>query len=222
MTSSTAETPTWQQTELLADLEFCLECFNLRGRFEKKEHRCRCNPEDDGWREREWGGYDIAALVGICHLCARSTMKSGTRWSWYACDTCLDVNRTVGAVFGSPKAGALPLGRHSMMNGVSFGGGDTSDQAFDDFVAFFSGLHSVWKRIFEWRQQEAGRLVAAAGWNNLESVPLVDWLEKNLTSQGASVDAFCRFVEYDLPTHPQLKQLSAERRHFLMGPDGGG
>ena len=103
MSSPTADIPTWQQAELLADVEICLQCFNLRGRFEEKEHRCRCNPKEDGWREREWGGYDIAALVDICHLCARGTMRSGSRWSWYACDNCLEVNRTVGAVFGSQR-----------------------------------------------------------------------------------------------------------------------
>ena len=42
----------------------------------------------------------------------------------------------------------------------------------DRFVAFFSGLHAVWKRIFEWAPLEAGRLVDSAGWNDLESVPL--------------------------------------------------
>ena len=219
MSSATADTPTWQQVELLADLEICLQCFKLRGRFEEKQHRCGCDPRDDGWREREWGGYDIAALVDLCHLCARNTMKSGSRWSWYACDSCLNVDRTVGAVFGSPKAGALPLGRHSIMNGVSFGSGDTSDAAIKDFVAFFSGLNSIWKRIFEWAPREAGRLVAAAGWDNLESVPLVDWLEKNPTSPGASVDAYSRFVEYDLPDHPLLKDLVEARTEFLEGAD---
>jgi len=217
MSSNTADTPTWHQVELLADLEICLQCFNLRGSFEEKEHRCRCTPRDDEWREREWGGYDIAALVDLCYLCARNTMKSGSRWSWYACDNCLEVNRAVGAVFDSPKAGALPLGRHSIMNGVSFGGGDISDAAIKDFVAFFSGLTSVWKRIFEWAPEEAGRLAAAAGWDNLESVPLVDWLDRNPTSTGASVDAYSRFVEYDLPEHPLLRGLVEARTGFLEG-----
>ena len=60
------------------------------------------------------------------------------------------------------------MGRHSMMNGVSFGSGDISDAAIKDFVAFFSGLTLVWKRIFEWAPEEAGRLAASAGWDNLD------------------------------------------------------
>ena len=139
MTSSPTETPTWQRPDLLGDLEVCLECFNLRGSFEGKEHRCDCVPRDDGWREREWGTRDIAALVDLCHLCARNTMKSGTRWSWYACDICLKVNRIVGEVFGSRRAGALPLGRHSIMNGVTLGGGHTDDTAAE----MTSGVRSM-------------------------------------------------------------------------------
>ena len=217
------ETPTWQQEELLADLEVCLECFKLHGLFEGKEHRCSCAPRDDGWREREWGTRDIAALVDLCHLCARNTMKSGSRWSWYACENCLEVNRAVGAVFGSQKAGALPLGRHSMMNGVTLGGGNTDDTAVAGFVDLLRGLTKVWKRIFEWAPQEAGRLAASAGWDSGGgAVPLVEWLERFPASRGASVDAFCRFVEYDLPDHPDLELLSGAKREFLASQERGG
>ena len=70
-------------------------------------------------------------------------MKSGSRWSWYACENCLEVNRAVGAVFGSQKAGALPLGRHSIMNGVTLGGGHTDDTAVAGFVDLLRGLTKV-------------------------------------------------------------------------------
>ena len=142
-------------------------------------------------------------------------MKSGTRWSWYACETCLEVNRAVGAVFGSRKAGALPLGRHSMMNGVTLGGGSIDDAAVHGFAELLRGLTSVWKRIFEWAPQEAGRLAASAGWDSGEgAVPLVEWLERFASSRGASADAFCRFVEYDLPEHPSLDHFNEARARF--------
>ena len=163
------------------------------------------------------GGRDIPALLDLCHLCARNTMKSGTRWSWYACDTCLEVNRSVGTVLGSPKAGALPLGRHSIMNGVTLGGGNIDDAAVRGFSELLRGLTSVWKRIFEWAPLEASRLATAADWGDRESVPLVEWLGTNPTSIGASVDAFSRFVEYDLPDHPLLRDLIEARVEFLEG-----
>jgi len=226
MTSDTAETPTWRQPEMLADVEVCLQCFNLRGSFEGKEHRCDCVPRDDEWKEREWGRYDIAALVDLCHLCARNTMKSGTRWSWYACDSCLEVNRIVGDAFGSRRAGALPLGRHSIMNGVSLGGGDYDDAAVHGFAELLRGLTSVWKKIFEWAPAEAGRLAATAGWDSrAEAVPLVEWFERFPASRGASVDAFCRFVEYDLiDTEPRrsgtrsaVSESATPTRKFFEG-----
>ena len=87
MGTTADQTPTWQNRKLLVDLEVCLTCYQLKGLFEDREHRCGCVGRDDEWREREWGRKDIAALIDLCHLCARNTMKSGTRWSWYACDT---------------------------------------------------------------------------------------------------------------------------------------
>ena len=142
-------------------------------------------------------------------------MKSGSRWSWYACENCLDVNRAVGAVFGSQKAGALPLGRHSIMNGVTLGGGDYDDAAVHGFAELLRGLTSVWKRIFEWAPQEAGRLAVSVGWDSGEgAVPLVEWLDRFPASLGASADAFCRFVEYDLPDHASLRHLNKARAGF--------
>ncbi len=222
MTSNPAEKPAWQQAELLADLEVCLKCFNLRGSYEGKQHLCPCVPRDDGWREREWGTRDIAALVDLCHLCARNTMKSGSRWTWYACETCLEVNRAVGAVFGSRKAGALPLGRHSMMNGVTLDATDHDETEAAGFVSLLRGLTKVWERIFQWAPQEAGRLAASAGWHpGGGAVPLVEWFERFPSSRGASADVFCRFVGYDLPDHPSLGGLLDARRTFLATGTGG-
>jgi hypothetical protein len=108
------------------------------------------------------------------------------------------------------------------MNGVTLGGGNTDDTAVAGFVDLLSGLTKVWKRIFEWAPQEAGRLAASVGWDSGRgAVPLVEWLERFPASCGASVDAFCRFVEYDLPEHPTLLPLKKTRVGFIA-PAGGG
>ncbi len=213
MKSDATETPTWQQTELLADLDVCLECFNLRGSFEGTEHRCDCVPRDDRWRERVWPHADIPALVDLCNLCARATMKSGSRYTWLVCDDCLAVNRTVGSVLGSSGRGALPVGRHSIMNGVRFGGGDLGDAEISAFAEWFFGLTKVWRRLMDWGPEEAKRLSTVLG-NVGETVPLPVWLGRFPTSRGASADAFCRFVEYDLPEHPSLRPLNEARAGF--------
>jgi hypothetical protein len=108
-----------------------------------------------------------------------------------------------------------------MMNRVTFGGVRHLDAAaVDHFVALFGGLTSIWKRIFEWATAEAGRLAASVDWGSGgETVPLPIWLNRFPSSGGASVDAFCRFVEYDLPTHPQLTPLIEARSEFLTGAE---
>ena len=219
MTSDTTETPTWQVPELLEDLEICLTCFRLRGRFEGKEHRCGCEPSDDRWREQVWPHADISALVDLCNLCARATMRSGSRYTWLVCDDCLAVNRTVGSVLGSSDAGALPVGRQSSMNGVRFGGGDLGDAEISAMAEWFLGLTKVWRRLMDWGPEEAERLIPDLG--NVGEVPLPEWLDRFPGGVGASVDAFCRFVEYDLPEHPSLRHLNKARAGFAAAGRGG-
>ncbi len=212
MTSDTTETPTWQRPELLGELEVCLTCFRLRGEFEGKEHRCGCVPSDDRWREKVWPHADIPALVDLCNLCARATMKSGSRYTWLVCDDCLAVNRTVGSVLGSSGGGALPVGRHSIMNGVRFGGGDLDDSEISAMAAWFLGLTKVWRRLMDWGPEEAKQLSTVLG--NVGEVPLPEWLDRFPGGVGASVDAFCRFVGYDLPDHSSLRHLNKARGGF--------
>jgi len=140
-------------------------------------------------------------------------MKSGSRYTWLVCDDCLAVNRAVGSVMGSSGGGALPVGRHSIMNGVRFGGGDLSDERIRDLTAWLRGLTKVWFRMFDWGPEEASRLGTVVG-DVGEAVPLPEWLDRFPHSDGASVDAFCRFVDYDLPEHPSLRYLNEARDGF--------
>jgi len=146
-------------------------------------------------------------------------MKSGSRYSWLVCDDCLAVNRTVGSVLGSSDAGALPVGRHSIMNGVRFGGGDLGDAEISVMAEWFLGLTKVWRRLMDWGPEEAKRLSTVLG--NVGEVPLPEWLDRFPGGVGASVDAFCRFVEYDLPEHSSLRHLNKARAGFAAAEQGG-
>jgi hypothetical protein len=107
------------------------------------------------------------------------------------------------------------------MNGLTLNAGSHDDAAAAGFVALLRGLTKVWKRIFEWAPEEAGRLAAPTGWDPGEgAVPLVEWLERFPSSHGASVDAFCRFVEFDLPEHPTLRHLNKARNGFTAAAGG--
>jgi hypothetical protein len=204
----------WEDHTRLRAMEVCLKCFRLRGHYEDKEHRCRCIPRDDKWHETEWPHYDIAALIDICNLCARGTMKSGSRYTWLVCDQCRSVNTRIGQVFNASNQGALPVGRHSIMNRIALRGGDLDDAVIKEFSAWLFGLTRVWLRLSDWGHEEAKRL-AESGDVHGKAVPLVSWLKRFPSSTGASVDAYCRYVEYDLPDHSLTRSLIAERNRFL-------
>ena len=200
-------------------LAVCTTCFGLSGIEEGREHRCGCQPKDDEWRGREWAGHDIAAVIDLCHLCVRSPVISGSRWSWYACEECRSVDNTVAnAIVGGsdPRHRILPLGRHSLMNGTVL----RTDRAQHDiatkrFLESLLEMRQFWSRLWEWKKEEAQRLAEVSGLKRLASVPLETWLEANDTTRGASVDAWCRFVGDGLPDVPGLDDLRQARyRHM--------
>ena len=97
------------------------------------EHRCSCQDRSDEWRET-WSRWDIAYLLKLCSLCARNTVDAGTRWSWLACGMCREVNLAIRDIVGADR-GVLPLGRHSLMNGLGLRGSPkVSDEVFEDFA----------------------------------------------------------------------------------------
>jgi hypothetical protein len=200
----------------------CTRHLALRGVYEGKEHRCGCQPPDDDWREQEWAGYDIAALIDLCHVCVRDVVKSGTRWSWYGCETCRSVNNRIAtAILSKPHPGnqVLPLGRHSMMNGRAIGvdppkSNDPADRVTESMVSLFEFA----KRIFKWKKEEGRHLIELAGSADTDSVPLDDWLVANPSSPGASADAIARFIdEEELPDIRELDGLRKERQLHLEG-----
>jgi len=198
-------------------LSVCTTHLTLVGTYRDKEHRCPCDPGGDGWREREWDGYDIAALLELCNLCVRDVMGSGTRWSWRACETCRSVNNEIAtAVNGERHPGnqILPLGRHSLMNRIVIGpgslrSGDLAEESVEPLASFFEFS----SRLVDWQQEEGRRLVDRGGFAGLDRVPLEEWLAASPGSIGASVDAFCLFVDED--DVPDLRELDGlrEARH---------
>ena len=70
--------------------------------------RCRCEKYQD------YAGVDCPSGFHLCSMCATSVAGGTSRYSWNACEVCLKFNRKFEKEFG----GSLPLGRHSMMNGV--------------------------------------------------------------------------------------------------------
>ncbi len=204
----------------IAELDVCLTCFKLRGMYDGREHRCGCQPRDDEWRKQHWPNYDIAASLDLCGLCRRRPMRTGSRWSWYACDRCRNVNIRVGEAIAGPRASVLPFGRHSLMNGVSLSSSDVdNDASTAAFAKAMRELSGFWSRLPSWSTEEAERLVESGSLQG-DSVPLQEWIRLFPSSLGASADAFCRFLHTDLPSVPHLERLS-ETLHAYRNGDAG-
>ena len=89
------------------------------------------------------------------------------------------------------------------------------DIATKRFIESLTEMVGLWSRLSEWKQEEAVRLAEVSGLQDVTSVPLATWLEVNSASEGASVDAWCRFVGQDLPDIPELDELRHARYQHM-------
>ena len=89
-------------------LLICTTCFGLTSAGWGTQ-RCHCE------KYQEYPGVDCPSGYHLCYMCA-ATVAGGTgRYSWNVCDVCLKFNRKLASDYGV----SLPLGRHSIMNGLS-------------------------------------------------------------------------------------------------------
>ncbi|MEU8045691.1 hypothetical protein AB0B71_16305 [Micromonospora echinofusca] len=169
----------------------CLACGQLQGSA-PREQRCHCQPRTPDW-EQQWQGQDIAGDLDLCVLCVRDTVTTRTRWSWLGCDTCRHVSQVVGERYG--HRAALPLGRHSLMNGGVI---QPPKATATEVAGSLMAATGRWNALRDWQQVEFDRLAEpqrAAG----PSVPLAEWQRQCPPSLGASVDAFDRFGVVPVP-----------------------
>ncbi|MET8360802.1 hypothetical protein [Micromonospora sp. NPDC005171] len=134
-------------------------------------------------------------------------MTTRTRWSWLACETCRHVSQLVGEWYG--HRAALPLGRHSLMNGdVVQPPTATNTEVAASLVASARRCDE----LREWHQVEFDRLaepLRAVG----PSVPLAEWQRYSPPSLGASVDALDRYGV--MPVPHDLSSLRQAQKEFL-------
>ncbi len=144
----------------VSGLSVCATCAELRGPVvdeqtgQRRIQQCACDRSADG--AVRWPGWDVSAVAELCHCCARVVVPSGSRWSRFFCDAChalvFGLNRASGAC-------VVPIGRHSVMNGVFLGGGRPTttsdvDRFMHDLASFTDRLH----HLDRWRASRA-RLV---------------------------------------------------------------
>lgn len=85
----------------------CTRCFGITSAGNGMQ-RCHCETY------QAYPGIDCPSGFHLCYMCATAVAGGTGRYSWDVCDVCLKVNRKLARDFGV----SLPLGRHSIMNGL--------------------------------------------------------------------------------------------------------
>ncbi len=120
-------------------LQLCLVCGELRGPYDGYDNLCRC---DRAIWDREpvpiFG--DLANNIHLCWSCVIDVVRSGTRWSPYYCATCRPAVVVLRRLAGR---NVVPLGPHSLMNGISRSSSDCRTMTDHEAVALSEQLNAL-------------------------------------------------------------------------------
>ena len=150
----------------------------------------------------------MARDLELCVLCVRDTVTTASRWSWLACDACRTVSRDVGEAYGVRSI--LPLGRHSLMNGIGVRLADGELQVRRQTNAFLATVQR-WDSLNAWQRAEFAWMAAPLRGRG-PTVSLVEWQRRWPPSLGASVDVFERYAGSPVPD--ELTDLCQAREDF--------
>jgi len=171
-------------------LLICTTCFGLTSAGWGMQ-RCLCE------KYQAYPGVDCPSGYHLCYMCA-ATVAGGTgRYSWNVCDVCLKFNRKLASDYGV----SLPLGRHSIMNGLSIpmsASADVQAHAAQKLLQFID----VAGAISDWGKLQARVLFESVPvWRKEPYVKRAVWEEKfKLTGSRAttrSVEAFKGYLRVE-------------------------
>ncbi len=153
--------------------------------------RCRCE-EYKGSSE-----VDCPSGYHLCDICAASLAGGTSRYSWNACEVCLKFNRKLATDYGV----SLPLGRHSIMNGISIPFNTAKPEQEGAIKQLVESLN-VSGRISEWGIFQAKALFKSVPmWKKESYILLSKWEAKfaltTIRATSRSVDAFKNYLGWD-------------------------
>ena len=170
----------------------CPDCAWLRGVLDvldaaghstdRYEQRCRCEPVGE-----RWPGWDFNALLELCRCCAVVPLRSGSRWSRFFCDECLE---RVAAFNRACGCWVIPIGRHSAMHGDVLGGDEAAiEEHAEHFVAQVRGLFAATDHLDQWASTSVKRNLGVLGFATGAEVDLGRYVRaarlRGLDKQGA-------------------------------------
>ena len=178
--------------DLAAHMELCRKCLVLRGPFFdshngcERVQRCGCAP-----REPLWNAFDYNCGAELCRCCASRVIRCGSKWSVFFCEAC---KPHVVVYNGGAGWNVIPIGRHSMMNGVALN--TTHAREGSARRAFVRGLSEVVDgigRLERFHRTQVTRIVASIEAPG-STVPIPQYIEHAARSQPSASAAFAALV----------------------------
>lgn len=176
-------------------LLICGHCHALRGpvpgRADGAEQFCLCASRAM-WRAQPKRG-DHNVDMELCYCCGLVLLRSGSKWSTWLCGACkewvLALNESAGRCL-------IPIGRHSMMNGVALNG-YAGARGIERFVSDSHALAASMDQIASYAHDVVVPLnLDAIGFARRRHVPLGTYLEAVESSQLNQWDAFERLQQW--------------------------
>ena len=201
----------------IGELVVHTRCGRIRGPIGRLPARCDCTVNLGVWQscpcEDEpvrWRA-DMSSKYDLCIVCARGIAGGTSRWSWLGCACCREVNK----LLRSQAPLALPLGRHSIMNGAGIPLAANGVE-LDGHIANLIATVDRMGQLADWYDAEFTRLRIEQGWTEDANVLLRTWQERLPASREASLDAFTRLLRVDV----RRLLTGASDGQILSPPDG--
>jgi hypothetical protein len=158
----------------------CLDLFHEGGRGRALAQQCRCRP-----RGRTWPGLDFNEWARLCDCCVGELLTSGWRFSVWFCDECKprvwELNKRHGYA-------VVPIGRHSLMNGVFLSGSDAvaevdgivsgSQQTLQTFAESSVSMFSSIDHLHAFKEKALGRALERLGFMTSALISVPQYLER--------------------------------------------
>jgi len=179
-------------SEWAARMELCRECLVLRGPFFDSHNGCervqRCGCEA---REPLWNAFDYNCAVELCRCCAAQVIRSGSKWSVFFCDAC---KREVVAYNSAAGCTVIPIGRHSIMNGVALNAQSAREgSARRTFAHGLSEVFDGIDRLERFQRAQVTRIIASIDFPQ-PTVPVPRYIEHAVRSQPSGEAVFAALV----------------------------
>ena len=168
----------------------CTTCFGLTSAGHGMQ-RCRCE------KYKTYPGVDCPSGFHLCNMCAASIAGGTGRYSWNVCEVCLKFNRSLNTKYGV----CLPLGRHSIMNGISIPIHATKSVQEEGITEMLNFLDKA-QSLSDWGDLQARTLFESIpSWRREPFIRLRRWEEKFALSKvkatTRSVTAFKQYLRIE-------------------------